>query len=1483
MTNTFNNDNTIATISASQNTKLAFTKADIKTIINDNDDQVTVELLNGKRVIITDATSLTNEGARLTFSDDSPFDISDIADDIATDLPNDNVIEAIEEQVFGFEADDVESAVINDDQTITVTLMDGQTVVITDPDSLLGVPELAGAISALISETQAPELAELSAELAAIEPAAGEAAGGAQNSGAGFSNTEPVPLDDGPDDVGPLGETSLSFDNPFNIPDDQIDPIVFIDPDTREITIIDPATPPLLSVNGGEPIATVSEDGSVFVAVESSLRDVDGSETLSLTLTGIPESWNFDGTDWTLDSVDGGLETYTIQVDGITYNGGFTLTPPADSDVDLSGITVAATSTEFLGYTRTVSETINVITDAVADIPTVAAEDTSGLEDTALAIDISAAVTDIDGSESIALYQISGVDDGFSLSAGTNKGNGVWTLTPEQISGLTISAPTNFSDTLPLTVTAFATEKIFSGEELDDSDNIASASTTFDATWIPVTDLPNLIVNTNGSDADVKEDGSVFVPIEASVNDASETLTLTLTGIDGWSVNSPEWVETAPDSGVYQLTAAGASQAYNGGITLAPPANSDADLSSLTVTATSTATNGDTATNTDSIAVIVDAVADLPTVTASDVEGAEGSDLALDISAALNDLDGSETISSIQISGVPVGFTLSAGVKRGFIWIVDADDLEGLTISAPDNFSGALSLGVTAITEETNLSGEELDISDNAVTRTASFTATWNGVADQPNLIVNTDGSDAEVFEDGSVFVPIQAYVNDFSETLTLTLTGIDDWGVSSSDWVETAPGSGVYQLTIPGVTALTSYNDGITLAPPANSDVDLPNFSVTATSIASNGDTATNTNSIAVIVDAVADLPTVTTSDATGIEGDSLALDISAAVTDLDGSEEIITVLITGETSGLTFSSDTGALVGDNFNNIWTFTLDEMNGLNVKAAPDFVGTRSLMVTAVSSENPTDLEFNFENNSDMSSTPLQLTWNDAPELIVGDNNDDFQLLGGTNNDIIIGDIGGAFNVRPQQDYTLNFILDTSGSMATYFDRIESAVKNLLNEIDDYDTGEIRVNISSFVHTDGPDANSLVNGEALNFSADVTTEAGLQSIISFLDKNLKTEQGSTNFEASLADNISWLENNAIADAPVYTFMISDGVSNVVTDSGDRAVAVQISADSESLNISDVLSQITGDNADGSKAGPVDDYSEVDRLKELNTEVFSVIIENPVLSIGLEKARATLEKSALSLMNAIDGIDGNDGNDGTDVLADNYGLNGFASLIQAPALEANPIAAGDDTLYGGDGDDILYGDVLFTDILANTQGLSTDAGAGFEVFALLEATAGWDRADTIEYITNNSLELAQETVLNGVARSGGNDILNGGTGDDVIFGQEGNDVLNGGDGADTLYGGSGADIFVFDSLNGVDSVRDFSVEDGDALDLSSLLTGFDDTADAITDFLRITDNGGNSVVEVDTDGAGANWQQVASIDDVTGLTDEAALLSSGTIIV
>ncbi|MDE5117144.1 MAG: Ig-like domain-containing protein, partial [Trichodesmium sp. St2_bin2_1] len=113
------------------------------------------------------------------------------------------------------------------------------------------------------------------------------------------------------------------------------------------------------------------------------------------------------------------------------------------------------------GLTDTANVTINVT--PVADIPNldISTPTVSGTDQEELPLGITASLVDTSGSETISI-NISGVPDEVTLSAGTDKGNGTWELTPEELNNLTILPPrdkeTGAIFSFDLTVTATATE-----------------------------------------------------------------------------------------------------------------------------------------------------------------------------------------------------------------------------------------------------------------------------------------------------------------------------------------------------------------------------------------------------------------------------------------------------------------------------------------------------------------------------------------------------------------------------------------------------------------------------------------------------------------------------------------------------------------------------------------------------------------------------------------------------------------------------------------------------------------------------------------------------------------------------------------------------------------------------------------------------------------------------------------------------------------
>ena len=129
-------------------------------------------------------------------------------------------------------------------------------------------------------------------------------------------------------------------------------------------------------------------------------------------------------------------------------------------------------------------------------------------------------------------------------------------------------------------------------------------------------------------------------------------------------------------------------------------------------------------------------------------------------------------------------------------------------------------------------------------------------------------------------------------------------------------------------------------------------------------------------------------------------------------------------------------------------------------------------------------------------------------------------------------------------------------------------------------------------------------------------------------------------------------------------------------------------------------------------------------------------------------------------------------------------------------------GNDSLYGGAGDDVIDED-----------------GAGVKL------GAQWGN-DYIDAGDGNDIAYAGD----------GNDTLLGGAGNDVLYGEQGDDTLCGGLGADTLIGGVGADQFLFNAAlvsGNADSITDFNKAKGDQIALDRVvfdkLTGLNSLVD------------------------------------------------------
>lgn len=120
---------------------------------------------------------------------------------------------------------------------------------------------------------------------------------------------------------------------------------------------------------------------------------------------------------------------------------------------------------------------------------------------------------------------------------------------------------------------------------------------------------------------------------------------------------------------------------------------------------------------------------------------------------------------------------------------------------------------------------------------------------------------------------------------------------------------------------------------------------------------------------------------------------------------------------------------------------------------------------------------------------------------------------------------------------------------------------------------------------------------------------------------------------------------------------------------------------------------------------------------------------------------------------------------------------------------------------------------------------------------------------------------------------------GAGKDTVIGGAGDDILDGGQDSDTLTGGSGADRFVYSGLDDLgDVITDFSLADGDRIDISGLLTtigyiGSDPVRDAL---VWLADVVGGAWLTIDDSGTA---YQVALLRGVTASASVAEIIGGG----
>ncbi|KAB2923143.1 MAG: calcium-binding protein, partial [Dechloromonas sp.] len=277
------------------------------------------------------------------------------------------------------------------------------------------------------------------------------------------------------------------------------------------------------------------------------------------------------------------------------------------------------------------------------------------------------------------------------------------------------------------------------------------------------------------------------------------------------------------------------------------------------------------------------------------------------------------------------------------------------------------------------------------------------------------------------------------------------------------------------------------------------------------------------------------------------------------------------------------------------------------------------------------------------------------------------------------------------------------------------------------------------------------------------------------------------------------------------------------------------------------------------------------------------------------------SGLAGNDMIGGAAGNDtldGGLGNDTLT---GDEGNDSLIGGAGHDSLLGGTGNDTLFGGAGNDTLEGgdgSDTYVFNLGNGHDQIADSGGDADVLNfgsgilatntqvrrdgddLLVTFSGQpsDELEIEDYFTSGQIETfrfgdgntwSSVSIKAKVLQPTGDDdeitgylgseLLRGLAGNDTINGGGGNDTINGGIGDDLLTGGTGSDRFVFDTLDGTDTITDFTTG-SDTIALSKSVFGLAGAVGTTTNLAGLTGTGqfaydsGTGELSFDADGAG-----------------------------
>ncbi|EIK60299.1 retention module-containing protein [Pseudomonas lactis] len=605
----------------------------------------------------------------------------------------------------------------------------------------------------------------------------------------------------------------------------------------------------------------------------------------------------------------------------------------------------------------------------------------------------------------------------------------------------------------------------------------------------------------------------------------------------------------------------------------------------------------------------------------------------------------------------------------------------------------------------------------------------------------------------------------------------------------------------------------------------------------------------------------------------------VTTALTDTDGSETL-SVKVSGipagsvltDASGHTFTAS--KTVGEVNVTGW-----DLNTLTIKPPTYYSGQFNLTVTSTSTESI--------GGSATTTAQLPVTVHPATYNSVTGTSGSDTINGSDGNDIVVADIAG-LNVVQGKNYNIAFMVDSSGSMSVAsLDAAKASLTSVFNSLKDSlganTSGTVNIFLADFdsqvkksvaINLNDPNAltqlkavlDSMASGGGTNY------EDVFKATANFFQSDLATKNtGATNLTYFITDGKPTYHQSGEQINPVvtdfYDFRTTDGRLDDYISANNYVLGNTFSINVNGANLQLIDSQgqlhqwkqtFLGGWYDNGVIGTVhaqgDGTFEVSYLDGSGSSTTTATINNANSGFALLKG--------LSAVEAI-GING-------DISLDDlkpYDTDGKPQTNIDPKDLANAILGhteatlpGADTVSGGDGNDILFGD------LVSFSGINGEGYNALQAFVAQKtgvAVSAVTASNVHQYVTEHYVDFdvsgakdANDTLLGGAGDDilfgqGGNDTLDGGKGNDILLGGTGNDTLIGGQGNDILIGGSGADTFVWKSGDiGNDVIKDFKASEGDRIDLRDLLKG--ETDSTIDNYLKITTVDGVSTLQVSSEG-------------------------------